>query len=67
MKRSVLLTALFVSIPTFVLFTFGPIPAVGLISIVGIVGILLADYDMDLIFRREPTSPRAKQRLPLFA
>ncbi len=67
MKLFLPLTALIVSVPAFVLFTFGPVPAVGLITIVGSLAILISDYTPRPTHRLKLAPVRRPQSLPLAA
>lgn len=65
MKLLLLLTSSIVSILALVLFAFGPVPAVGMVTIGGTLAVLACDYDTTRL--RKLSRHRAKQPLPLAA
>ncbi|MBT5903437.1 MAG: hypothetical protein HOH58_15145 [Opitutaceae bacterium] len=67
MNLSLLPFSLIASIPAFVLLGLGAIPALGLITVMGTLAMLMRDYSSELTYQRELSQIRLQQNLPLAA
>ncbi|GAB5561908.1 MAG: hypothetical protein SynsKO_35550 [Synoicihabitans sp.] len=67
MKSSLLPFSFIAAIPAFVLLGLGAVPALGLITVMGTLAMLMRDYSSELSYQRKLTEIRHHHSLPLAA
>ncbi len=67
MNSSLLPFSLIASIPAFVLIGLGAVPALGLITVMGTLAMLMRDYNSELSYQRDLSEVRHQHGLPLAA
>lgn len=67
MNSSLLPFSLIAAVPALVVIGLGALPALGLITIMGTLAMLMRDYNSELAYQRELSEFRHQQSLPLAA